>query len=629
MPNIPLFLIISTLVHMKSFNSLSHRNQSTKKLFRPLGLVLGAVGVAFMLSACSPSTPEAPKPEATSTQTAFPFSGLRTLPDAMVGEINTLPAIAEINGQLAILFTHVDGRVALQIGDKIKLLDEGLEIKGGKYLQLRAENGALFAQWWSHEGQKNLYFTTSLDGGNTFSPVQVVNNEHGVLPPFSLLTGKDGVLGMLYSDERLSLFEVFFNRSNNNGKTWGTPDVRLDPLPEGQAHTFVLDPRMVKTDTAWVATWFDKIRLNGVEVHRIMVTTSNDEGKTWAPAHEVHRSGVALASLEAKSSGSNVAIVFEAHERGIHAVVSADNGANWKDIGAAANSGSDQLTNSGVDLVVFGGLGQAIWTASSKTAAAQTMSATIDIAQGTWKTAPVRVDTKVIDATRSTDPRIAATADGTLIASWNDYRDIRPNIYLSASFDKGTSWTAPQALKAPGTEYVDFARVRPLSKGILLSYQTHPNDIKPEGINVLQMLEIDPGVGFKNMAQVKVIPDDEREKMLKERVESFWKHRIAQEWEVTWDYFDYAFKVATPKDNYVRTMGVLTYHSANVVSVNMADNFARVEMKVNYEVKTIPVNGKVIKMPPSDNEISSEWIWINDNWYIVYAPAVGERFLQY
>jgi len=614
---------------MKSLNSLSRRIQPAKTLFRPLGLLLGAAGVAFMLSACSPSTPEAPKPEAASAQSVFPFSGLRTLPDAVVGDMNTLPAITEINGQLAILFNRNDDRVALQIGDKVTLLDEGIEIKGGKYFQLRAEGGRLFAQWWSHEGQKNLYFTTSLDGGKTFSPVQVVNNEHGVLPPFSLLTGKDGVLGMLYHDERVPLFEVYFNRSTDYGNTWGTPDVRLDPLPEGQAHTFVLDPRMVKTDTAWIATWFDKVRQNGVEVHRVMTTSSSDEGKTWSAAQEVYRSGVPLASLEARSYGANAAIAFEAHERGVHAVVSADNGVSWKSVGAAANSGSDQLTNSGVDLVAHNGLAHVIWTASPKTSAAKTMTATVDMAQGTWLGEPVRVDTKTVDATRSTDPRIVATADGTLIASWNDYRDIRPNIYLSASFDQGKSWSAPQALKIPGTEYVDFARVRPLSKGVLLSYQSHPTDTKPEGVNVLQMLELEPGVGFKNLPKAKVVADDVREKMLKERVESFWKHRIAQEWDATWDYFDYAFKNANPKDNYVRTMGVLTYYKADLVDVAILDNFARVNMKVNYEVKPIPVGGKVVKMPPSDHEVSNEWIWINDNWYIVYAPAVGERFLKY
>ncbi|MEO7106031.1 MAG: hypothetical protein ABIZ09_06640, partial [Rhodoferax sp.] len=77
---------------------------------------------------------------------------LAKIDDIATGPQQTRPAIVEIDGKLAVLYSTKSDRVALQIGDKRQLLDETARVKqGGSYFQIHSRGKNLDALWWSHQ----------------------------------------------------------------------------------------------------------------------------------------------------------------------------------------------------------------------------------------------------------------------------------------------------------------------------------------------------------------------------------------------------------------------------------------------------------------------------------------------
>jgi len=613
------------IVSMKNPNA---SQPAARRTALATGLIASALSLCL---GCSPSPQEqaqvsAPNATpATSTSTAT-----QNTPNKLTGHFGDVPAFAEINGQMAVLFINQQDRVEFLFNGTSLFLDEDMGIKGGSHPQLHHQGNRVYAMWWTHEEQKNLYFKVSENGGKSFSKVQEVSQKHQLLPPFSLVMGKDKTLGIAYHDERMPTFQVYFSRSTDDGKTWEHPDTRIDRTPEGKISSFAFDPKMIKTEQAWVVAWLDKIWLDDKTwAYRALTARSLDEGKTWSEPQEIHRNTAALAGLDLSADGANVAMVFEASNKGVQALISADNGQQWSDIGAAPQSGGDEFRNEQLHIVVHEGMAHAIWTASTK-APPRVMVGTISFNEKKWRNDPIRLDDKKHDLTTAFDPNIKITNEGALVASWIDKRDIRPGIYLSTSFDQGQTWTKPQSVSAPGAENLNSPRLWTMPSGLWLSYTQYLDDNPATQVNIIQKMQLEPGKGITNLAKPSAeMSDSVREELLRERVNAFWGHRIAGQWDNTWDYFDFAFKAATPRQSYVQNLGIITYYKANIEKVVMLDNFATVEMKVEYEVKPFPLFGKTVSAPAKEFEVRNQWVWVNDNWYLIYKSPVGESLLKY
>ena len=62
----------------------------------------------------------------------------------------------------------------------------------------------------------------------------------------------------------------------------------------------------------------------------------------------------------------------------------------------------------------------------------------------------------------------------------------------------------------------------------------------------------------------------------------------------------------------------------------MTGNEATVKMKIKYEVKPTPLpSGKSITVEPKEVDASNTWVWVGNNWHLVYAPAFGQPNLKY
>ena len=584
---------------------------------------LATVAAVAALSGCATGGPQ-----------AAGNNVLLQLDDAATGSLQTRPAVLERKGQPAVLYATQDNRVVFKLGDKRQELDVTAPVKGGNRFQLNEQDQHLHALWWSHQDAKNLYFSSSADGGQTFAPVSIVNDAHGVLAPFSLLRGPGGVVGMVYSDERLPRYQAYFNRSTDYGRTWARPDVRLD-LPNGAISTDVGEPQGVESGKAWVTAWVDAIKESGRFSYRILSRRSDDAGVTWSPQNVVFTTDKLISSLKVGVQGSHIVLAFDESQHGIVAFSSADEGRNWRSAGAMAGTsvtpGTDGASSSGIELAVTAGRAHVSWMQDRKDEKTRIMYGTLDLAQGQWLGAARRLDTKAFDNTRSMLPSLLVLPDGPVLASWLDYRDIRPNIYMSASFDQGKSWSAPQPYLKPGEVSAGWPKLMAWGKQAAIGYDIYPDEQVLKGKYLLKLLPLDASAkALPQYVAPVVVSDAERKARLEQRVKTNWDYRVAGNFASSYDMFDFAFRAASTKAVYVEGTGVINFLSYGQEGITIKGNEAEVKMKIKYEVKsTMMPNGKLLKVEPVDVEAVNTWVWVDNDWYMVYAPSFGQANLQY
>lgn len=556
---------------------------------------------------------------------------LATLDDVSTGSLQFRPAVVIRGPQATILHSTKEGRVALQQGKERKLLDETARVKkGGSYFQLKdLGDGHVHALWWSHEKGKNGYFTASTDGGATFSPVSMVNSENQILQPITWVQGKEKVLGIAYHDERLPNYQVFFNRSLDGGRSWAPQDQRLDTPPATGRSSFVAEPQLVQTSQAWILAWVDTIAAQD-GAFRVIMRKSVDDGLTWSEPKTLYAGTKHISALAVRSNGDSVAIVADELEKGIFSIVSSDHGMNWTTVPIL--NGTEHASNSGIETSFGRDRLHITWMQDRADTKTRIYAATLDLVSKNWISSAQRLDIKTAENTRSQTPTILATKAGPLIAAWVDYRDIRSNIYLAYSYDQGNTWSEPEPLSKPGALAHGWPQLLPHAEAAALAYEIYPSDRVTDGRFIVESLAMSREERAKktNLLAQKITAE-ERSSRLRERIRSLWDARIAADYATAYEYFDFAYKSATPKKNYVEAVGVITYLDAKLDTVEIVGNEARVNMKLRYEVKPtiVPFTGKPIVVAPVDVESPNTWVWVDDDWYLVYHPTFDPPVLKY
>lgn len=581
--------------------------------------VIVLVALAYFLSGCAQLAGERSS------------SMLAEIEDVSTGALQTLPSVVVQNGVLSILHTNKGGRVVLQSGAQSQLLDTTARVKNGaSYLQLNPTGSGLQALWWSHDDGKNIYFTSRAAPDQAFADVSMVNDDHGVLPPYSVANGeKTGAVGVAYQDERLPRFQTFFNRSLDAGRTWPRPDIRLDAPVNDSRSSFVAETHLVQTSKVWLTVWVDSIP-SSEGPFRIIARESNDEGQTWAPPKTLFVGQRHISALKVLARGSNIAVLADELKLGVFAVTSSDHGQHWRTTAVA--KGSEDATNSGIEASMGDANVHLVWNLDREGQKTRIQVATVAFDSGEWAGPSQRLDVKSLDNTRSEVPVLAQTSTGVAVAAWVDYRDIRPNIYLAASYDHGKSWTEPQPVRKPGTLSLGWPRLHAWGEDIALAFEIYPNDKNREGRFGVQKIAVGrDSKEFTTNVSTPVVTEAQRKARLEQRVSALWDARIKADFATAYDFFDFAYKASTPKKNYVDNSGVITYLSAAIDKIDIRGNEADVTTKLRYEMKPfiLPTTGKPISVVPIDVDSPGSWVWVSDDWYLVYSPAFDVPVLRY
>lgn len=561
-------------------------------------------------------------------------SGIATLlqiEDIATGPMQTRPAIVELSGKPAVLYSTKSDRVAIQIGDKRRLLDETARVQqGGSYFQLISSNNSIDATWWSHQSGKNIYFSSSSDAGQTFSPVSMVNDQNGVLPPYSIVRDSKGTVGAAYHDEREPGYQVYFNRSLDSGRTWNRPDQRLDTPPLQGKSSAAHEPLLVQAGATWLSAWNDEVQIDGKASYRLLAKRSKDAGIRWSAPEVLYTANHQISSLTARADGPRIVIAADALNEGIFALASNDEGQSWQR--TSLLGGAAPASNSGIEFVVAGSRAHFVWMQERKDEKLRIMRASLDITQAKWLTGAKRLDTKAYENTRSSSPVIASSPQGALMAAWVDYRDIRPNIYLSASYDSGENWQAPQPLLKSGTQSAGWPQLIRWGDQMAIGYEAYPTDRLVDGKLVIQKITLgNATTGISGLPDPSQPTDVERRLKLEQRVKTLWEKRIQGDYNTAFDMFDFAYKAATPKKYYLENVGVITYLTYAIDEMSINGNEATVKTKLRYEVKptVLPMTGKPITLQPIDVDVPNTWVWVANDWYLMYAPSFGPPTLTY
>jgi hypothetical protein len=574
------------------------------------------------LAACGQSQ----KPAATDAK-----GSILTIKNLNTGAMETVPAVLELaDGSPIALYASKDNHITLLRAGKTQVLDTTAPVQGGNTFQLHAQGNNVYASWWSHQDNKNLYFSHSTDAGKSFSKVAIVNDNHGVLPRYSLNFGSNGVVGATYYDERSPKYEVYFNRSTDFGQTWARPDTRLDSPPPAGQDSFAVEPITVHAGNSWVTVWDDAYKsLDDKLIYHVLARQSMDEGKTWGPVQELYSSFHPISSLTAQALGDTVLLGFDEYQVGITAFISPDAGATWHKSNAI--EGSVQKTNSGLVMAMADGYGYFSWIEQEPNEKPDIKFGRFDLAKATWAGKALRVDTKAFNNTQSTLPTLYAFDKGAVVLAWLDYRDIRPNVYLSLSTNQGETWSTPKPFSNPGLSNLGYPRLVPWNHSVALAYEEYPSD------NVLGGSFILAPTGIK--ADSQQLPDfvsapaftaEQKEKMLVNRIHELWKYRIAGNYEPTYKFFDFAMRRFMSEKEFLDKSGNINFFSYELVGHKIEGNVADVDQKVTYDSKPIVMpNGKTAQIDKVTAEVKNTWVWVGDNWYLVYAPSFGKPLLTY
>ncbi len=555
---------------------------------------------------------------------------LKTLPTP---EFLSEPQTLWRQGQMASLHLNAAGRIAFTLGTKTQLLDEGAPVLGGKYLTLRQRGDTLYALWWSHTNAKALYFRSSVDGGKTFAPVQIVNTADGVLPPYELAVDDSGALGVVYADERVPGYQIYFNRAEAPGLKWQEKDVRLDnaqPVAgfSGGAKTQATEPHLARVGRNLVATWQEVVNENKAVAYRVVSRMSPDLGKTWEKEIEVYRGNRVPSALHLVTVGDQVVLVGDVSQRGVQAWRTKDAGRSWQALGALARS--EVFVNSQLALAAGGGRVYAVYTAEQADKKAQIQGGVLDLAKGKWLTAAQRLDPKALERTKSASPQVAALPGGGAVVVWQDFRYIRPTVYLSQTRN-GEDWApARRVMEDAGRFGLITPRVAVLGDQVLVSYERFVDDVAAQTDHALVALKYDAKSGEVLVPAYPPAFSEERKKaILKDRVESFWDARVRGDFSGTYGYFDPAFRAANPPEAFDKFQGNLRFHTFALDKLDIQENIARVTVKANFEVLETEVLGRKFSQPRTDTVMTNEWVWVYDNWFMVHQTALGNRALEY
>jgi hypothetical protein len=543
------------------------------------------------------------------------------LPQIGNSDYYNAPASIAAGGKILTLYRTADGHIGFYDGQKTIVLDGGAKQPGGGHLSLKREGGSLYAMWWQKTppGAKYLYLSASYDGGATFSPVRIVNAGGGVLASYELASNAKGSLAVAYQDERSGHYEVFANASQDDGKTWPDKDILLS-----KPGAVAFEPQLVFTGERFVATWKE----TGDKTVRVVCRTSGDGGRTWGPEVEIDRNSAPLTADILVVDKGRLYLFGEISDKGIVGYRSDDAGSTWQALGSmpgTQGSGGSQLAvapcSEGLCLV-FAGKPQ-----SQKGSKFEIFSGAMT-PDGKWAGSAVRVDRKAYDLTNSLNPDLIALPGGAVLAAWEDYRSIRPDVCMGYSGDGGRSWSEPACVDH-GRNATMFPKLVSDSDHDLIFYVRYPNDKRDSQQYLYTKVELTPGKGITGLPEFKEIPLEHREARLRERVNEFWKLRSKNDFAEIYKLYDPAYRTAVTQPDFAKFQGNVVYHNYKLDGVDIKGNIATAKVKTNVEVRPTLIAGRSFTMAPRDDTVTMEWVWVDNDWYFVYKTPFKNQYLQY
>ena len=303
----------------------------------------------------------------------------------------------------------------------------------GQFVELSFLKGSTLLTWRAKkgDGKKYVYVQRSDDGGRTFKEPVVVNSANDALLPLTTATDQKEKFYVVWVDERDAKHKFYMNYSLDGGKSFLKEDILLtDGFISGNLPNLLVKDERV-----------DFFFLGSREGTKsgIYHKYSLDSGRTWSEAIAVEPElDWGPFKMTPVRSGDTLFVTWAGVE-GLHGAYSRD-GKTWNRIFFRETEGKDvnrfgvQVHGSNIYIV-----------ASWQTRLARDEKSIVYFYRSsdggnTW-TGAQKLNTNEFNSTSSVFPALGVSSDGkTLLAAWQDHRNIRGGIYINYSRDGGKTW---------------------------------------------------------------------------------------------------------------------------------------------------------------------------------------------
>ena len=302
-----------------------------------------------------------------------------------------------------------------------------------------------YAAWEdSRSGNPDIYFARSTDGGATWSANVKINDDAGSADQRnpSLAADESGGLYVVWSDRRNGNYDIYFARSTDGGNTWSA-NVKVNSGADS------LDQRTpslaVDGSGGLYVAWNDGFYGSAALSADIYFAQSTDGGATWSAQVRLDddtNSAFQYSPSLAVDGGGNLYAAWDDRrndESDIYFTRSSDGGATWSanvkvnDDAGSADQYTPSLTADGAGSLNLAWVDY--WDGDRDVYFARSTDG-----GNTWS-ASARVNDDAGSASQSA-PSLAVDGGGNLHLAWKDYRDESNEVYFARSTDGGNTWSA-------------------------------------------------------------------------------------------------------------------------------------------------------------------------------------------
>lgn len=497
--------------------------------------------------------------------------------------------------------------------------------------------------WRDKLPQKNLYFIPKLEArGDAPSPIIVGGEESEPLPSLKIAHSEQGVQYLLWLGEKgdgdskagrdqpnREDYHLYFRRVEADSRTL-SPVERVMP---GIYPAWIVDEKAIPV-FSWT-TYEGQLAM----VMRVFDRTNNSFGSLVKIADAPSISGL----FEAFKSGNRWFLLWlgkygEQQEMLLEGIFSDDQGQTWKHFAIedlrGLNIGGINIVTDQKQHILIALDGN--WRFTDPKDVKNDVYVLRSDNNGTSWQKPQTLRSKELKVTKAQYPILAMGAQpGTVIMAWEDWRDIRPNIYISYSQDFGVTWEPALPLGRPGVWNLGLD---PLSKILLVGQddrfrlvakQYNDDSLKDDQDYVLYTFNWNDLQRSAEAFKISAIQKERAsEAHLRERVAMYWQSMQDKQYETSYALMDPFFRSKRDLITYLSDKGKILYHHYQIGAFARQGNVAKIQVEIETSVPefTAP-SGKKISQPKRTISLVQTWVFVNEDWFLEYYDAVAEATL--
>jgi len=355
---------------------------------------------------------------------------------------------ADENGQIWCAYFDPTNRLHLynaENGKDLLVASGGGESLGG--LVFDAAKGHFFLAWRQKGEGKKLFFRASHDDGKTLSePILLDDGTTEPLPRIAMGANTKGDVAVEWLGETKiggNRYHLYAACSSDFGNTFLKPR----NLTFGYDHSIY--PALFTDDKGTYA--FSYSYSTDANERYMVFRKSTDGCKTWSAPLEIKKIGIVSIFVEPARIGNRLHVFWFNNYEGVPVVEGAysdDDGSTWKTTVLEGTRGFD----TGLMRVAHDSMGHIYISLHGKKGPDEESIYIVRSEDNgaTWgEMEPLRHYSS--KDTKADNLMMRAEDDGTVIAVWEDYRNIRSNIYMQYSRDYGKTWQGKDIpLEEPG-----------------------------------------------------------------------------------------------------------------------------------------------------------------------------------